>query len=221
MNSKSLLYLFNIALLCTTVFGDALTKDEVLSLNGYNSQYYCKDDICVETNNYIEVGTIIIPNNEGKNITYITETCSMTDIDLDHCRSKNCTVDSECLSNKCVKGHCSFNKANPIVHCRYIPTDTVDALLGDYKTMQCGLPDGDTCENNNDCSSKYCNYSKICGEREESSSGGSEIAGALVIYYVLIPVIFIGIIACVCCFLVQGGKDLDQKRKNKKDLSVV
>jgi len=235
MNSKSLLYLVNIALLCTTIFGYSLTKNEVLNKNNYG-QYYCKGEICVSSDNRIELGTIIIPNNEGKNVTYITDTCSMTDIDLDLCDSKDCTADSECLSNKCVKGHCSYNEATPIVHCQYVRTVHDDPLFGDPKgyKMQCGLPVGDTCETNNDCSSYNCvNYSnkKLCGEPDDSgctSLCGNNLMGTLALHFVILPVIFIGILVCVCCFVVKKskdmdkkGNDMDKKRNNEKDLSIV
>jgi len=223
MNSKSLLYLVNIALLCTTIFGYGLTKKEVLKLKGYGqSQYYCKDDICVPSDNRVELGTIIIPNNEGKNVTYITDTCSMTDIDLDLCDSKDCTADSECLSNKCVKGHCSYNEANPIVHCQYVRTVHNDPYFGDphgFK-MQCGLPEGDKCESNEDCSSYNCvKYSnnKLCGEPDDSgctSLCGNNIIGQMIIFYGIIPVTIISILICICCYCMKKKKKLNQNEKS-------
>jgi len=109
MQNKIIFYLVYIALLFIIING--LTIDEVLNLN-YGS-YYCKDDICASYDDY---DTVVIPNKEGKNTTYITSTCSISSIDSGFCLSKNCTADSECLSNKCIKGHCCDNKDNPIVH---------------------------------------------------------------------------------------------------------
>jgi len=227
MNS-SLFYLIYIALLFTTSYG--LTKNEVLNGSDH-SPFYCKDDICVEDSyeNRIDLGTIIIPNSQGKNITYITDTCSMNDIDLNLCFSKECTVDTECLSNKCVKGHCAFNEANPIVHCQYVRTVHDDPLFGDphgFK-MQCGLPKGDKCNSNDDCSSYNCvKYSKnsLCEEPDDSgctSLCGNNIMGTFLLFFVVIPVVFIIIFISICCSCMKKGKKLDEKRENKNNISVV
>ncbi|OUM62266.1 hypothetical protein PIROE2DRAFT_11524 [Piromyces sp. E2] len=179
---KKYLYLFffvYIAFLFTTING--LTKKEVLKLQG--GQYYCKDDICASTKRYFDV--ITIPNKEGKNITYITETCSASDIDLGLCSSKQCTADSQCLSNKCIKGHCSFNENNPIVHCQYIRTIFHSSFFRGYK-MKCGSPRGDKCKFDRNCSSNNCIESKnnkICGEARDGCTSLCE--DALIIAYII------------------------------------
>jgi len=193
MKNRNLFYLINIFFLFTTIYG--LTKKEVLKLKG--GQYYCKDNICVSTDNRTDLNTIIIPNRDGKNITYITDTCSMNDINLGFCYSKKCTADSECLSNKCVKGHCAFNKSNPIVHCQYVRTVHNDPLFWDPKgyKMKCGLPKGDRCNSDKDCSSHNCvKYSKnkLCGEPDDSgctSLCSNDIVKGLLVYFVIIIVI--------------------------------
>jgi len=96
--------------------------------------YHCKNDICVLTNddystmcikqimiivlcvltNYDYITNIIeIPNENGKiNWIYITDTCNYDDIQLDKCIGNHCSNDKECLSDKCYKEHCMFNKWN-------------------------------------------------------------------------------------------------------------
>jgi len=70
--------------------------------------------------------------------------------------------------------------------------------------MQCGLPEGDKCETNNDCSSFNCvNYSReyICGE--PSNSGCHSACGMEGLLIVCAVGIFISIIMlcfCACCY---------------------
>eukprot|EP00833_Pecoramyces_ruminatium_P014793 jgi/Orpsp1_1/1188825/evm.model.d7180000067485.1 len=87
-----------------------LSKEEVLKIkNQYFIGFYCKDDICVPTkydyrNPYVE-----IPDKNGTLIKYIAKACTYDEIELNECTSAlpiNCTVDSECLSNKCFKNYC-------------------------------------------------------------------------------------------------------------------
>ena len=218
MYNRILFYLVCINLLFTTVFG--LTKDEVLKLE--NGHFYCKDDICALANNDIDSNDfdiITIPNKEGKNVTYIVETCSATNIGLDLCSSKECTADSECLSNKCLEGHCCFNKENPITECQYVRTVHNDPLFGDPKgyRMQCGLPMGDECSSNDDCSSYNCekyNNKSICGYPDES--GCHSLCGMKQGMLTLIGLpILLTILLCCCCIC------LNKKVKNKKNLSSV
>jgi len=206
MRKRNLLYLVCINLLFTTVFG--LTKDEVLKLE--NGHFYCKDDICALANNNgidsNDFDIITIPNKEGKNVTYIVETCSATDIGLNLCSSKECTVDSECLSNKCLEGHCCFNEDNPITECQYVRTVHNDPLFGDPKgyRMQCGLPRGDKCNSNDDCSSYNCekyNNKKTCGYPDDSGCYSTCGLGRILFFlYAIIIIIIVSIcVCCICC----------------------
>ncbi|OUM70203.1 hypothetical protein PIROE2DRAFT_1606 [Piromyces sp. E2] len=226
MNHRKLYYLVYIALLCTTIHG--LTKKEVLKLD--YGQYYCKGDVCVSTRNRDDLDTIIFPNADGKNVTYITETCSTIDIDLNLCFSKNCTADSQCLSNKCTKGHCTFNKDNPITHCQFVRTVHDDPYFGDPKgyKMQCGLPEGDTCNSNEDCSSYNCvsdkqNKNKLCGEPDDSgctSLCANSLFTTLIVSYSIIAII-LGVIIYICCCCVKRRKKLKQKRNNEEDKEAL
>jgi len=209
------------AFLFTTIYG--LSKNEVLKLD--EGEYYCKNDICVEKADF---DTIIIPNSEGKNTTLITSTCSARDIGLDLCSSKECTADSQCLSNKCLEGHCTFNEANPITHCQYVRTVHNDPIFGDpygYK-MICGLPKGDKCKSNKDCSSYNCEtYSNdsICGEPDDSGCRSMCGMGRSIFVFFFIPIIIILLLCalCIVCCVRNNKKKSYQKKENDKDrLSV-
>jgi len=216
MNNKNLFYVC-IAFLFTTIYGYGLSKDEVLSSTG--GPYYCKDDICVSTMGRINLDTIIIPNQEGRNITYITDTCSSKDIEMNICSSKECSDDSQCLSNKCTNGHCSYNEANPIVYCEYVYTHH-DIAFFDKNEMHCGLPRGYKCKSNDDCSSHNCESygnSDICGEPyDRGCTSMCDIGNTFFLYYgIPLIIIIIIIVSCICCFC--KGRDLDKERENNNN----
>ncbi|ORX83843.1 hypothetical protein BCR32DRAFT_291738 [Anaeromyces robustus] len=213
-------YLFSfiyITLLFTTTYA---------SYEYYYGCEYCKDDICVpcsnnnnNNNNNNDLGTVIIPNKEGVNVTYISDTCSSKDIDLELCTSKSCTSDSECLSNKCIKGHCSFNEANPIVQCLYVRTVHSGPVFGDPKgyKRQCGLPVGDKCKSNRDCSSfnceKYNKSDRICGIPDDSGCHSTCEWGGAFIMMIFVPfylTLALSLCCCVCTY-----------KKNKKRMKFI
>jgi uncharacterized membrane protein YuzA (DUF378 family) len=213
MYNQYLFYFVIIALLFTTTYASYF--------DGSGCEY-CKDDICVPCSNHIDLGTVIIPNKEGVNVTYISDTCSSKDIDLNLCSSKNCTSDSECLSNKCIKGHCSFNEANPIVQCLYVRTVHSGPVFGDPKgyKRQCGLPVGDKCKSNKDCSSfnceKYNKSDSICGSPDDSGChstcewGGAFVMMIFVPFYLTLSLSFC---CCVCTY--------KKNKKRMKKISIV
>ncbi|OUM60307.1 hypothetical protein PIROE2DRAFT_13964 [Piromyces sp. E2] len=215
MYSLSLLYLFCVSLFFTSIYGITYTKEEVLKLKDYN-KYYCKDNICVSSYEYrTDYETVIIPDNQGRNVTYITDSCSTRDIDIGACNSKECANDSQCLSNKCIKGHCAYNEANPIVECQYVRTVHNDPLFGDPKgyKMQCGVPSGYKCESNDDCSSYNCR-SGTCDSPDESGCHSTCGMGkALFLYYVAIPLIVIVVLIACCMFCCY--------KKDKKEVTTV
>jgi len=219
MYNRILFYLVCISFLFTTIYG--LTKEQVLKLeSGY---FYCKDDICASAYDSSSLDTVVFTNSEGKNTTYITETCSATDIGLDLCTSKECTADSECLSNKCLEGHCCFNEENPITECQYVRTVHNERLFGDPKgyRMQCGLPRGDKCNSNNDCSSYNCetyNNKSICGYPDDSGCRSMCGMGRLIFTFFYLPII-IAVFCCVCCCIYCTSHF--EKKRNIKNLSAV
>jgi len=202
-------YLFTfiyITLLFTTTYSSKSILSSYDSYDGYSCKY-CKNDICVPCNNRIYLGTVIIPNEEGVDVTYITEVCSSKSINLGLCFSKNCTADSECLSNKCFKGHCSFDENNPVVQCQTIRTIHSNPVFGDAKGYKeyCGLPYGYECKTNNECSSHNCEIVRyglgFCGEPNDD--GGCHSAcglGAAIAIMTAIPVYVIIYSILCCCF---------------------
>jgi len=193
-----------------------------ISTYAYNYKY-CKDDICVSCDNRIELGTIIIPNKEGKNVTYITETCSTKSIETDFCSSKNCTADTECLSNKCFKGHCAFNEANPIVQCQEVRTIHSSLIFSQSKgyKYQCGLPAGDKCKSNKDCSSHNCekyNKDKICGEPDDSGCHSTCGWSGMLAFIFLVP-LYLVLSLIFCCYFCCSCRN--QKYKQNKNLILI
>jgi hypothetical protein len=198
MYFRNLFYLVYVALLFTTTYG--LTKDEVLSLE--SGQYYCKDDICASLYDD-DLATVTIPNKQGQNTTYIVDTCTTINIELNNCPGRNCSNDSECLSNKCMKGHCAFNEDNPVVHCQYVCTNKEAPLfsMGDSKgyVMRCGLPFGASCHTDNECSSFNCEKSRLCGHEKDSGCHSSFVIRQILFFCSIIFIIFL-ILACIVCY---------------------
>ncbi|OUM60305.1 hypothetical protein PIROE2DRAFT_13962 [Piromyces sp. E2] len=217
MYSLSLLYLFCVSLFFTSIYGITYTKEEVLKRTD-NNVYYCKDNICVSSSEYrTDYETIIIPNNQGRNVTYITDSCSSRDIDIGACNSKECSNDSQCLSNKCIKGHCIYNEDNPVVECQYVRTRHNAYPFGDPKgyKMQCGLPYGYECKSNDGCSSYNCNNG-VCGTEDDSGCHSTcGIGQSIVFAYGVVPlvILFILISCCICCSRYHN--------KNKKEVTIV
>ncbi|OUM57132.1 hypothetical protein PIROE2DRAFT_65176, partial [Piromyces sp. E2] len=165
--------MYNILLYCFIIFSmhyvnanRILSREEVLKIkNEYYISYYCKNDKCVETNYDYRDYFIEIPDDNGNLIKYITRACTYNDIKLEKCIStEKCITDSQCLSNRCIDNYCAFNDKTPVVHCDsiYVPPSL---LKSRSSYMYCGKAYLDTCENNDECSSKkciegYCNKQK-------------------------------------------------------------
>ena len=229
MYNRNLFYFVCIALLSTTIYGltkNELTKFKCSDISYGDSGYYCKDDMCASFSDYrVDFTTIIIPNKEGQNTTYIIDTCSSTDINLDICTSKECTSDSQYLSNKCIKGHCSFNEANPIVHCQCARTVHNNPIFGDPKgyKMICGSPKGYKCKSNSDCSSYNC-YG-VCGDPDDSGCHSACGIGGFIVFLTFGPfVVAILISSCIYCNCVYKKRKYKVKKKkwpnNNKCLST-
>jgi len=188
---------------------------------------YCKDDICVPCNNRVYLGTVIIPNNEGLNVTYITETCSSKDIDLNLCFSSECNDDKECLSNKCYKGHCSNEdkEDNQAVQCMTVRTIHSNPIFGDghgYKN-HCGFPIGNKCKSNKDCASYNCEYYSgsggICGDIDDGGCHSACYIGGAIVMSFAVPIYLIlsSIFCCLFCYYNIN----ENSRKSVKNISII
>jgi len=184
-------------------FTNSISKDELLNItdSGFYQSHFCKNDICVKTDNQYEKPFIEIPDKNGNVHLYISRTFLYKDIKLkipldgrcsnDACISYKCNNDSECLYNKCIDNLCAFNDEAPVVHCDNI-------YLGHRKSyMYCGKAYGDTCNNEDECSSKFCKEN-ICGLQVLGPSEGEGINELATTFYSLLIIIIIFLI-CICC----------------------
>jgi len=183
-----------------------LTKDEVLKMKDkFYVSFYCKDDICVYTDCYYRKPYARIPDKEGNYTKYITYTCNYEEIELNDCVyefpynnslvSVKCTSDSECLSNKCFKNHCVFDEETPLVHCDNIySAPTLFRKASSY--IYCGKAYGDTCKNNDECSSKLCSSKGICTLQTNGPSDSDYIGPGITLAYISFIFVIAIIIGC-------------------------
>ncbi|KAG4092228.1 hypothetical protein H8356DRAFT_1082390 [Neocallimastix lanati (nom. inval.)] len=193
-----LLYLKIIKSIVTT---NADTKEEILKMkDNYYTNYYCKNDICVGEIHIYNDNFIDIPDENGNITKYNVGTCTQDYIDTDDCNGSECSEDSECLSNKCYKNHCIFYDETPIVHCSNIYKRRW--FLDPTVYMYCGKAPDDTCNEDNECSSKHCanNTCQSQTDGPSDSDGVQSYFEALIIIGVLIIVIIIAIIIGCCCY---------------------
>jgi len=70
-----------------------------------------------------------------------------------------CKSNSDCLSNKCVNKHCTYNEEEPIIHCDDIYSSHW-FIIKESSYMHCGKTMGYQCQVNDECSSK--DYDNTC-----------------------------------------------------------
>ncbi|ORX78048.1 hypothetical protein BCR32DRAFT_247470 [Anaeromyces robustus] len=191
------------------------SKEEILKYTDiYHTGYYCKNNICVHTddNEYFRHFIEFPDNNEHiklyitttfpyeyiKEDNYFNKFCTSRYEDIECCVSVQCEYDSQCLSNKCMNNHCIFNDNNPIEHCDSIYS--YNQFL-DRRTsyIHCGKPYLDSCENNDECSSKKCAENKICLMQLD---GPSDSEGLIMKVYVG-SAMFVIIIITIICLVVK------------------
>lgn len=187
-----------------------LTKDEVLKLkNAVFVAFYCKDNLCAKTKHSYTDFFAEFPDENGKMKKYITETCPHDQFESGECNTEiyydgnifytNCTSNSDCLSNKCLKSVCVFNDENPIVHCD-------DIYLGGGRSyMHCGKPYYDTCKTDDECSSKICvKAEKICNMQRNGPSDSEGTMGMIYSFYIMIIALIL--LICCCCYSICKKK---------------
>jgi len=192
-----------------------LSKERVLNITDeFYGGYFCKNDICVSMDYQYEKPFIEIPDINGNIKLYISKTYLYKDVKLNNpinkeCHSNNtcisykCNNDSECLYNKCIDNYCIFNDKAPIVHCDNI-------YLGHRKSYTyCGKAYGDTCNIDDDCSSKICTPQGICNLQRHGPSESDSMppdSFLYIFYSSCLILIIISISICCCCY----------RRRNKK-----
>jgi len=188
-----------------------ISKEELLEVkNNYYARYYCKDEICTQVVYDYDDYVMEFPDINGNITNYIVYTCTNNDIELDKCKDEYmiddmifsliCNNDSECLSNKCYKNHCMYNNETPIVHCDNIYSDKW--FLGKSSYMYCGKPPGDSCIENDECSSKNCrkNECQFQDDGPSDSDGVKTYIEGLIFFVILIVLVIIAIVICCCYF---------------------
>ncbi|KAL6600674.1 hypothetical protein LY90DRAFT_709563 [Neocallimastix californiae] len=103
----------------------------------------------------------------------------------------NCSKDSDCFSEKCVRGHCIFERNNPVKYCHLNFNET---------NVRCGVPLYAYCKKNEDCFTGYCHFDKdVCVDyisfADQTYHTYSKIFLAIKIIIILL------ILLCIfCCF---------------------
>ncbi|KAG4102885.1 hypothetical protein H8356DRAFT_1271586 [Neocallimastix lanati (nom. inval.)] len=155
-----------------------LTKDEVLKLkNAVFVAFYCKDNLFAKTKHSYTDFFVEFPDENGRIMKYITETCPRDKIGTKMCNTEiyydgnlfytNCTSNSDCLSNKCLKSVCVFND---------------DIYLGGGRSyMHCGKPYHDTCKTDNECSSRICFEDNTCNLQRKGPSDSEDNIGSVIL----------------------------------------
>jgi len=212
---KNIIFIYIIFYL-KIIKSDVRSKEEVLKLkNQFNTEYYCKNDICTLVKSFYNRFFIDIPEINGNNTKYIVYTCEYEDIKLNKCFDYkyidnikyylNCNNDSECLSNKCYKSHCVYNNETSIDHC--IDIYSYDLFEGGSSYMNCGKPPNDNCKKNDDCSSKYCSKDNYCIKQNSGPSDSDstqpliKLIATIAIITLIIVTIIITIICVFCCYI--------------------
>ncbi|OUM57253.1 hypothetical protein PIROE2DRAFT_17817 [Piromyces sp. E2] len=179
----------------------------------YGSNYYCRNDNCIELRkNILHPPFIEFPDENGNLKIYIFETCGYEEPETFWYCSYNhkynetsyrlkCYNDSDCLYNKCINHHCVYNDESPATHC-----DTIYKYFAMFERsyIHCGKDYEELCENNDECSSESCSGTevKICSsyviEPSETSMETKTIQSTLLTLAVLITISISLITFCFC-----------------------
>jgi len=222
MNEKTVLLLNTILLFVNIINCKIMNKQEVLDIkiNDYINDcpdysdgfdmgkgwcsftFYCRDNICGTID---EHGIVELPENNDitKTKRYIADVCQPENIGTPNCdysdeyhTRSNCTMDSDCLSNKCIKSTCIINDASPVIKC--MDYYHFNVLIGDSGKMVCAKPDGIKCKKNNECASRECSRKHhICISIYHNHS--YDYIVSIIIYCIIIIILLILICKFCCC----------------------
>ncbi|ORX87100.1 hypothetical protein BCR32DRAFT_274731 [Anaeromyces robustus] len=117
---------------------------------------------------------------------------------------------------KCMNNHCIFNNNNPIEH--YDSIYSYNKFL-DRRTsyIHCGKPYRDSCENNEEYSSKKCSGNKICLMQPDGPSDSEGLEMKVNLGSIMYGIILITIICCVIKYRYEKFK---KKQNNEKYIII-
>eukprot|EP00833_Pecoramyces_ruminatium_P013911 jgi/Orpsp1_1/1187943/evm.model.d7180000061331.1 len=165
--------LISLIVFFSSVKSITMTKKEVLKLDlkqynepgkcpefGYNNNsflpyecsftFYCMDNICQPVTNSSSPYFEFIERNHNIK-KYIRETCLNNDM---NCTTEKCTVDSDCISNKCSNSTC-IQGESLFTECSDVNDDS--DFDHQVQIMKCGKPDKEECSSDDQCAGR-CYY---------------------------------------------------------------
>ncbi|KAG4097702.1 hypothetical protein H8356DRAFT_1393707 [Neocallimastix lanati (nom. inval.)] len=134
------------------------------------SYYYCRGDKCYGVDS-IDGACGQLTNNTHIELTNENEKIESNGYDekyFEKITGKEldepyavCSKDSDCFSEKCVRGHCIFERDNPVKYCYLDFNET---------NVRCGVPLYAYCKENEDCFKGYCHFDKdVCVSTAEQN----------------------------------------------------
>ncbi|KAG4106699.1 hypothetical protein H8356DRAFT_922437 [Neocallimastix lanati (nom. inval.)] len=165
MNKFSFIYILDINVILTTLYqlckkGELIKVQNILLIYFHISYYYCKGNKCYGVDSIsgscdeLTNSTDTEKANKNENIVAdgydekYFEKIIGKDIDEYY---PNCSKDSYCFSEKCIKGYYIFERNNPVKYCY---------LEFIKKNVRCGVPLNAYYKKKKDCFMGYCHFDK-------------------------------------------------------------
>lgn len=219
-----MLRFFNLLLLFIFVSGiksDTITKDDVLKLkpekciedkecahtksklcfDGFCRRvFYCHNNECIEEENKGMSHEYYITKDNYQDYSNTTdlilESCPEKARNIEKCFTRSCSKDNDCYSNKCLNNTCIENTSFTTNVCR---------LNIKLAKMYCTKPYLESCQNDNECDSGYCNEYNFCADKRNNDL----FYGLLIVRIFEILFIIIIVVLVILCIM----------RCNKKKIS--
>jgi len=216
MNYNIYYFFVGLIALLYTVKGVTMTKKEVLNLElkKYNTHekcpefsekseypykcsftFYCIDDDNCQSDNNSTSPYFYFSEKDNTIKTYIKEYC----FEDSECSTEKCTIDSDCLSNNCKNSTCYAGKSL-FTECSDI--EDADFLNYGHHKMKCGRPDGESCNNSDECAGKctdiHQNYLSSTRSNNCASHESFLPTNPIHVELIFIPAIVIIICCCYC-----------------------
>jgi len=108
------------------------------------------DFLCPEDENVpCHYQSDILWSSYDDNFKPITNTCTVEEVDKNKCKTKQCTSNNDCFSEKCYQNTCVTD--TPIYKCTYIK-------FSEDNKFECGKMMNMKCNVDEDCSTFYCKH---------------------------------------------------------------